>query len=112
VTLVALDVLRSWEQGELPKTALSRTDEPSAQVASNFVAHVQKVAHWCSVVRWTDKRAAEILASVNCGKVEHASGGERISVGYYPKYARLAVSRASMPHAASGQRGSDAMQDE
>ena len=94
-TLVALEVLRDWEQRQLPADALSTATVEAKQEAQQGVAAVQKVAHFCSAVRWDDWRAEEIVASIITGRVQHGSAGKMVGVGYYPKLARLRAKNSS-----------------
>ncbi|CAE7240866.1 Mfsd6 [Symbiodinium pilosum] len=89
-TLVALEVLRNWEEGRLQSGALLKTSEVRArEQARHCTAAVQKVAHFCSAVRWSDERAEEVLAAVIGGRIEHTSAGSSVGVGYYPAIGRL-----------------------
>ncbi|CAJ1396074.1 unnamed protein product [Effrenium voratum] len=99
-TLVALDVLRRWEEGHLPAESLAAVAAVPTEAVRSAQA-VQKVAHFCSAVRWSDRRAEEILAAVIRGRIEHATNASpvarlKVGIGYYPKFARL---RAANAHA-------------
>ncbi|CAE8615920.1 unnamed protein product [Polarella glacialis] len=109
-TLVALDVLRRWEQGELPADALPRpvasaqssSTQPWKQEVTSLAERVQKVAHFCSAVRWSEQRAEEVLEAVLCGQVDLTARGQNLGVGYYSKFARLKCA----PRASPGPGGS------
>lgn len=93
-TLVALEVLRDWENHQLPRHALSAATAEAQDEARRVTAAVQKVAHFCSAVRWSDQRAEELVGSIISGRVQHASAAA-VGVGYYPKLARLRAKNSS-----------------
>eukprot|EP00439_Symbiodinium_sp_Y106_P048478 s377_g6.t1 len=88
-TLVGLEILRDWEEGRLQPGDLLKPSGVVMQQARGCSTSVQKVAHFCSAVRWSDERAEEILAAVVAGRIEHTAGGKPVGVGYYPSFARL-----------------------
>ncbi|CAE7320666.1 Mfsd6 [Symbiodinium natans] len=89
-TLVGLEVLREWEEGRLqPGALLKPLSDAAVQQARACTPAVQKVAHFCSAVRWSDERAEEILAAVIAGRIEHVAAGKPVGVGYYPAFGRL-----------------------
>ncbi|CAJ1357859.1 unnamed protein product, partial [Effrenium voratum] len=88
-------VLRRWEEGHLPAESLAAVAAVPTEAVRSAQA-VQKVAHFCSAVRWSDRRAEEILAAVIRGRIEHATNASPVGIGYYPKFARL---RAANAHA-------------
>mmetsp|Transcript_44600 Transcript_44600/g.99933 ORF Transcript_44600/g.99933 Transcript_44600/m.99933 type:complete len:240 (+) Transcript_44600:3-722(+) len=93
-TLMALEVVRGWEEHQLPADALSQPahDAKMVKEALGCTTAVQKVAHWCSAVRWTDERAQELITAILAGRVEHTVAGSVVSIGYYPKFARVRAS--------------------
>eukprot|EP00435_Cladocopium_sp_Y103_P012059 s523_g3.t1 len=94
-TLLALEVLRDWETHQLPRHALSAATAEARHEARQAAAAVQKVAHFCSAVRWSDQRAEEVLGSIISGRVQHATSVAPVGVGYYPKLARLRAKNSS-----------------
>jgi len=90
-TLVVLDVLRRREMRKLSHDAL-----PPPSVINNdhrrASASVQRVGHFCSAVKWSDERAAEVFAAMIPGRVAisgNAASSQGLAVGFYPKFARL-----------------------
>lgn len=94
-TLVGLEILRDWEEGRLQPGDLLKPSEVAMQQARGCSVSVQKVAHFCSAVRWSDERAEEILAAVIAGRIEHTAAGKPVGVGYYPSFARLRAGATS-----------------
>lgn len=53
--MLALEVLRDWEERRLPSDALAVSEV--REEARRAAVAVQKVGHFCSAVRWSDRRA-------------------------------------------------------
>eukprot|EP00913_Durusdinium_trenchii_P006856 g6447.t1 len=66
-TLVALQVLRDWEEHRLPPEALTMTQAAPLE-AQRLTPSVQKVAHFCSAVRWSDQRNGAALVQGRGGR--------------------------------------------
>jgi len=87
-TLLALDIVRRREARSLPGDALPLPCNVSDE-HKRLAASVQRVGHFCSAVRWSDKAAAEVVAAIEPGGVNLPLGGDSVAIGYYPTFARL-----------------------